>query len=135
MVQDTPYHQSVVRENRTIPSHSKRPIGSFEQKIPIHPDIEPVPDRDFDRRLHVQIAPGDVSPEPRELSPDGASGCLPRRRIPQDSAPVGLREPERRTETARQDGKTEQPTLMVVHILPEASPSLRVLSGHAFEVD
>ncbi len=135
MVQDTPYHQTVARENRCRSSHSNWPVRSLEQEVSTHPYVEAVSDRNLDRRLNIQIAPGDVSAQPGEFRPDGASRRLPRRRIPEHSAAIGLREPKSRTEAARQDRKTEQATIVIVHILPEACPSLCVLSRHAFKVN
>src|SRR5689334_4458986 len=98
MVQDTPYHQTVARENRCRSSHSNWPVRSLEQEVPTHPYVETVSDRNLDRRLNIQIAPGHVSAEPGEFGPDGASGGLPGRRIPEQSAAIGLGEPEGRTE-------------------------------------
>src|SRR3954467_14679755 len=80
MVQDTPYHQTVARENRCRSSHSNWPVRSLEQEVSTHPYVEAVSDRNLDRRLNIQIAPGDVRAQPGGQPP--ARESPPRPRLP-----------------------------------------------------
>ena len=51
-------------------------IGSLEQQVPIHSNIEAVTDRHLDRRLNFQITAGDVGFDLRMVSGGSAGGSL-----------------------------------------------------------
>src|SRR5262249_20909150 len=116
-------------------STGSRLVGCFEEDITGHPHVEAVADGHLDRRLDVQVTARYIRAQLRDLGTDSASGDFSRRGIPENGASTRLRELERRAEDARQQSESDQPLVMVAHIVAEARNTGGVLSGHSFQVD
>src|SRR5205823_13142126 len=53
-------------------SACRRLVRCFEEDIPVHAYVEPVADRHLNRRLDIEISPGDIRAQLRNLPTDGA---------------------------------------------------------------
>src|SRR5579859_3488718 len=101
----------------TLGADRDRLIRSFEEDVAVHADSELVPSGDLDRRLHVQVTPGDLCAGLAQFLADRASGGLSGRWVCQSALAASLGDLERGGEHARQYRESNKPTIVVVYLV------------------
>ena len=111
-----------------------RLVRGIEKDVPVYADSKLVPGWNLDRRLYVQVAPGDHLPGLAHL-PANRSACrVAHAGIRQGTLRIPLGKLEGRGKSAGQGGETEQPLVMVIDVVTEAGIAVRIQSNHAVDI-
>ena len=101
-------------------SDDERHVWGFEEDVAVRTHSELVASRDFDRRLDVEIAAGDLRTGLAQILADGARSDLGGAGVHQDALVALLRDGEGGREEAGEDREAQEAAVVAVYFVAEA---------------